>query len=218
MTNLMFGILSLLWLVLCCMTTVPATASERIVFAYENAADLRGFRNALTAFRAACLAQPPTRDLPASLVPEGYMVVTRAVHWWGKEDGSFPDTATLSKTGREDSDLSGGYPIIDFVFPTAKVPDGSCTVRWKRRWIQDYADGARQLSLDMAASLAARVSFYLHATLISKPNDIFAPADRYSDLTTWRTECNATKPSLRSECEFRPGGYRRDAHVSGRGE
>lgn len=193
MANSVFRFLSQSFLFLCCMTTVQATASERIVFPYENAADLRGLVNALTAFRAACLAQPVTRDLPAHLVPEGYLVVTRAVHWWGKEDGSFPDTAILSKTGREDSDLAGGYPIIAYMPPTAKLPDGTCSVRWKRLWVQDYADGARRLSLDMAASLSARVSFYLNATLISKPNEIFSIADRYSDLTKWRTECNKTK-------------------------
>ena len=179
------------------MMMVQATASERIVFPYENAADLRGFVNVLTAFRAACLAQPITRELPASIAPQGYLVVTRSVHWWGKDDGSFSDTAILSKTGREDSDLAGGYPIIDFMLPTAKLPHGACSVSWKRRWVQDYADAARLLSLDMAASLPARVSFYLDATLISKPNGIFSVADRYSDLTTWRTGCNETK-----QCDF----------------
>ncbi|WP_280706370.1 hypothetical protein [Bradyrhizobium sp. BR13661] len=179
------------------MTTVQAAQPEHIVFPYENAADLRGFINLLTAFRAACLAQPVTRDLPANLVPEGYQVVTRAVHWWGKEDASFQDTAILSKTGREDSDLAGGYPIIDFTLPSAKMPDGACSVSWKRKWSQDYADGAPRLSLDMAASLPARVSFYLNATLISKPSDIFAAADRYTDLTTWRTDCNQTR-----RCDF----------------
>ena len=192
MTNSVFRFLSQSFLFLCCMT-VQATPTERIVFPYENAADLRGFLNVLTAFRAACLAQPVTRDLPAHLVPAGYLVVTRAVHWWGKEDGSLRDAAVLSKTGREDSDLAGGHPIIDFMLPTAKLPDGACSVRWKRLWAQDYADGAQRLSLDMAASLSARVSFYLNATLISKPNEIFSAADSYSDLTTWRTECNKTK-------------------------
>jgi hypothetical protein len=193
MANSVFSFLNQFFLFLCCMTTAQAAPYERIVFPYENAADLRGFVNVLTAFRAACLAQPVTRDLPAHLVPEGYLVVTRAVHLWGKEDGSFPDTAILSKTGREDGDLAGGYPIIDFMLPTAKLPDGTCSVRWKRLWAQDYVDGAQRLSLDMAASLSARVSFYLNATLISKPNEIFSVADRYSDLTTWRTECNKTK-------------------------
>ena len=175
---------------------VEAAPSERIVFPYENATDLRGFLNVLTAFRTACLAQPITRDLPANLVPEGYLVVTRAVHLWGEEDRSFPDAAILSKTGREDSDLVGGYPIIDFILPSAKLPDGTCSVRWKRLWVQDYATGAQRLILDMTVSLSARVSFYLNATLISKPNDIFIVADRYSDLTTWRTECNKTKLCL----------------------
>ncbi|MBC9880853.1 hypothetical protein G8O24_26355 [Bradyrhizobium sp. INPA01-394B] len=45
----------------------------------------------------------------------------------------------------------------------------------------------------MAASLPARVSYYLEATLLSKPSDIFAMSDFYSDLTTWRAECSATR-------------------------
>jgi len=181
---------------MCCLTTVQAASLERIAFPYQNAADLRGFLNVLAAFRAACLAQPVTRDLPAKLVPEGYQVVTRAVHVWGKEDGSGPsppDAAILSKTGREDSDLAGGYPIIDFMLPTAKLPDSGCSVRWKRLWVQDYPDGPGWLVLDMAASLPARVSFYLKATLISKPDDVFVVADRYGDVTSWQTECNKTK-------------------------
>lgn len=179
-------------LILCCMT-LHAASAERIVFKYEHAADLRGLVNVLAALRAACLAEPVTSVLPSQLVPNGYQIVTRAVHMWGKEDGSFLDTAILSKTGDEDADIAGGYPIIDFTFPSANLPDGACSVRWKRRWIQDYPDGASRLSLDMAASLAARVSYYLGATLLSKPNDIFAIADSYGDLTTWRTECRATK-------------------------
>jgi hypothetical protein len=199
------------------MTTVQATPSERIVFPYKNAADLRGFLNVLTAFRAACLAQPITRELPARLVPEGYMVVTRAVHLWGKEDGSFPDAAILSKTGREDGDLAGGYPIIDFMLPTAALPDGTCSVRWKRLWLQDYIEGARSLSLDMAASLSARVSFYLNATLISKPNEIFAVADHYSDFSTWRTECNKAKLCrFEVNASFDQSGV--DVTVTSRGE
>lgn len=183
-------------LMMCCLTTVQAAPLERIAFPYQNAADLRGFLNVLAAFRAACLAQPVTRDLPAKLVPEGYQVVTRAVHLWGREDGSgpsLPDAAILSKTGREDSDLADGYPIIDFMLPTTKAPEGGCSVRWKRRWVQDYPDAPGQLVLNMTALLPARLSFYLKATLISKPDDFFAVADRYSDLTSWQTECNKTK-------------------------
>lgn len=197
MANSILRLLGQLFLCSCCMATVQAAPSERIVFPYKNAADLRGLVNVLTAFRAACLTRPVTRDLPARLVPEGYQVVTRAVHWWGKDDGSFPDTAILSKTGREDDDLAGGYPIIDFMLPTAKLPNGACSVRWKRLWSQDYADGAQRLSLDMAASLPARVSFHLGATLLSKPNDVFAVADRYSEFATWRTGCKQAK-----QCEF----------------
>ncbi|WP_218275429.1 hypothetical protein, partial [Pseudomonas sp. GW460-C3] len=83
MANSVLRLLGQSLLCFCCMTTVQAAQPEHIVFPYENAADLRGFINLLTAFRAACLAQPVTRDLPANLVPEGYQVVTRAVHWWG---------------------------------------------------------------------------------------------------------------------------------------
>lgn len=121
--------------------TLPAASAERIAFKHQNAADLRGLVNVLTAFRAACLAEPVTPGLPAQLVPDGYRIVTRSVHMWGREDGSFPDT----------------------------------------------------LSLDMAASLPADVSYYLNATLLSKPNDFFVIADSYGDLTTWRTECRATR-------------------------
>jgi len=203
--------------VLLCCITLHAASAERIVFRYENAADLRGLVNVLTAFRAACLAEPVTSGLPARLVPDGYRIVTRAVHMWGREDGSFPDTAILSKTGGEDSDVAGGYPIVDFMLPTAKLPDGACSVSWKRRWVQDYPDGANRLSLDMAASLPARVSYHLGATLLSKPNDIFAIADSYSALTTWRTECWATKP-CRFDVNARFDQEGIDITVTSRGE
>ncbi|OPY93655.1 hypothetical protein A5906_17865 [Bradyrhizobium sacchari] len=203
-------------LLLCCMT-LHAAAAEHIVFKYGHTADLRGLANVLTAFRSACLAEPVTASLPAQLLPDGYRIVTRAVHMWGKEDGSFPDTAILSKTGDEDGDIAGGYPIIDFMLPTAKLPDGACSVRWKRRWAQDYPDGASRLSLDMAASLAARVSYYLDATLTSKPNDIFAIAGSYSDLTTWRTGCRATKP-CRFDVNARFDQEGVDLTVTSRGE
>jgi hypothetical protein len=198
-------------------TTTARAQPDHIVFPYKNAADLRGFINLLTAFRAACLAQPVTPDLPARLVPEGYLVVTRAVHWWGKDDASFQDTAILSKTGREDSDLAGGYPIVDFTFPTARIPGGACSVSWRRLWSQDYPDGAERLALDMAASLPARVSYYLNATLVSKPNDIFVVTDRYSDLTIWRADCNQAK-----RCDFEVNAsfdqQRIDITMTSRGE
>ena len=178
---------------LLCGMTLQASAAERIVFKFENAADLRGLVNVLAAFRTACLAEPVTAALPGKLIPDGYRLVSRATHVWGKEDASVPAAAILSKTGDEDSDIAGGYPIIDFMLPTAKLPDGACSVIWKRRWAQDYPGGAPQLPLDMAASLPARVSYYLGATLLSKPDDHFAVADRYSDLTNWRTECHASK-------------------------
>jgi hypothetical protein len=199
MVNSLFRFLGQSFLFLCCMTTAQATPPERIVFPYGNAADRLGFFSVLAAFRAACLAQPVTRDLPARLVPEGYQVVSRAVHWWGTEEPLLPKAAILSKTGREDSDIAGGYPIIDFMLPTAENPDGSCEVRWKRRWDQDYPDGDPDgvLRLDMAASLPARVSWYLNATLIDGSVAGFYKADSYFLFNLWRTEC--TKATL---CRF----------------
>jgi hypothetical protein len=202
MINSIFLFLTQSLLFLCCMTTAQAEPPERTVFPYENTADARGLLNVLTAFRAACLAQPVTGDLPARLVPESYQVVTRDVHLRGtKVLPPLPDTAILSKTGREDSDLAGGYPIIDFDFPYTDLPDdGDCKVRWKRRWDQDHPDGdpggARRL--DMAALLPARVSFYVKATLISNPDSSPGPsfyvADSYPWLfSKWRTECYKTK-------------------------
>ena len=41
----------------------------------------------------------------------------------------------------------------------------------------------------MEAQLRARVSFYLHAVLITQPDWLFQLADRYSSLTKWKTNC-----------------------------
>ena len=185
--------IALIWSLVSGQTSL--TTPGRIVFPFENAADLRGFLNVLQAFRLACLSRPLTRDLPARLVPVGYQVVTRDAHWWGKDEGAYPDTAILSKTGREDSDMAGGYPIIDLMLPTDKVPNGGCSIRWKRSW--DQAEAARRLALDLTASLPARVSFHLHAVLVSQPDQIFELADRYSTFSTWLTPCLETR-----ECSF----------------
>ena len=50
---------------------------------------------------------------------------------------------------------------------------------------------------DLAASLPAHVSFHLDAVLTSRPDEMFALADRYAALTTWRTQCLNGK-----ECTF----------------
>ena len=168
---------------------------DRIVFAFEHGADLRGVLNVLQAFRYACLRQPLTPDLPARLVPAGYQVITRDVHWWGKDEGKFPDTAILSRTGREDSDIAGGYPVIDLTLPGEKLPSGKCIVEWKRAW--DMASAGQRMSLDLAASLPAHVSFHLGAVLMSRPDQRFDLADRYTSLTTWKTPCLDAR-----ECTF----------------
>jgi hypothetical protein len=170
--------------------------SDRIVFPFEHSADLRGVLNVFEAFRFACLRHPLTADLPARLVPAGYQVVTRDAHWWGKDEGQFRDTAILSRTGREDSDIAGGYPIIDLMLPTEKLPNGTCSARWKRAW--EPANASQRMSLDLAASLPARVSFHLGSVLISQPDQSFDLADRYASLTTWKTPCLNAK-----ECTFR---------------
>src|SRR5262245_51908185 len=84
-TSLMVGDASLV-----AQTSPPD--SDRIVFQFEHSADLRGVLNVFQAFQLACLRQPLTRALPIRLVPSGYQVVTRDVHWWGKDQGAFPDT------------------------------------------------------------------------------------------------------------------------------
>ena len=179
--------------------------SDRIVFPFEHSADLRGVLNVFQAFQLACLRQPLTRDLPARLVPDGYQVVTRDVHWWGKDEGAFPDTAILSRTGREDSDIAGGYPIVDLMLPTEKLPNGRCSVDWKRSW--EPANAAQRMSLDLAASLAARVSFHLRSVLISQPDQMFVLADRYGSLTTWMTPCwNANECTFQVRAAFNSEG------------
>lgn len=161
--------------------------SDRIVFRFEHSADLRGVLNVFEAFQRACLRQPLTRDLPARLVPAGYRIVTRDVHWWGKDEGKFPGTAILSRTGREDDDIAGGYPVIDLALPSEKLPNRMCSVAWKRAW--EPASAGARMSLDLGASLAAHVSFHLRAVLVSRPDDIFALSDRYGSLTTWTSPC-----------------------------
>lgn len=161
---------------------------ERFDFPYKNFSDLRGILNVFSAFRRACLDQPVTRDLPARLVPEDYLIVTPEFHWWGK-DNSPPSHATiLSKTGREEEDFVGGHPIVEFRMPNVKKPNGHCSVIWKRKW--DYPDNqVPNVMLGTAVRLDSQVSFRLEATLVSVPHDGFRLSDKYFFHSEWRAPC-----------------------------
>jgi hypothetical protein len=166
--------------------TPPADA-DRIVFQHQHTGDLRGVLNVFHAFQLACLRQALTRDLPARLVPEGYQVVRRDAYWFGKDEGQFPHTAILSRTGDSDRDLAGGYPVIDLTLPNEKAPDGMCSVEWKRAWA--FPDAWERMSLDLAASLPAHISYHLGAVLVTQPEWVFQRADRYFHVATWKTSC-----------------------------
>jgi hypothetical protein len=174
--------------------TSPADA-DRIVFRHELKGDWRGVLNVFHAFQLACLRQPLTPDLPARLVPEGYQVVRRDAYWFGKDEGQFPHTAILSRTGDSDRDLAGGYPVIDLTLPNEKAPDGMCSVEWKHPW--DFPDAWERMSLDLAALLPSHLSSYFRAVLVTQPEWVFRRADRYFHVATWKTSCRNDK-----ECTF----------------
>jgi hypothetical protein len=94
----------------------------------------------------------------------------------------------LSKTGREQDDWDGGHPFVTFSMPSQENADGLCSVAWKRAW--DYADDRERLALGMFGIFDAQVSYYLKATLNSKPDDMFFP-DRtdYAGTSDWYTWC-----------------------------
>lgn len=167
--------------------SLPAVP-ERISFPHDNVTDLRGYLNAFAAFRRGCLDYPVTAALPEQIVPDGYQVVTPDVHWWGEESGAFPFVKILSKTGREESDLAGGHPIIELTMPADDRPNGACKVVWKRGW--DYpADQVGDILFKMAVLFDARVSYYLASMRASRPVDGFQIADKYPIFSEWMTGC-----------------------------
>jgi len=166
----------------------PLPEPQRIVFPHENVSDLRGILNVFTAFRQACLEQPVTPDLAEKLAPEGYRVVTSSFHLWGTKDGDRSRTLVLSKTGDEERDFAGGYPIVTLSMPTDNRPDGDCKVYWRRAW--DYGDdGAKTVVLHTGVMFNSWVSYYLKAILISRPDDGFVKAKRYGMVSDWLTPC-----------------------------
>lgn len=172
------------------------TAPQRFSFPFKNTSDLRGILNVFSAFRRACLDQPVTRDLPASLVPDDYRIVSFKSHLFGKDESGVQNTAILSKTGLEESDFAGGHPIINFTMPDDKRPNGHCSVVWKRGW--DYADEhVPKIMRDTAVRLDAHVSFRLEAILRSTPDAVFQPSERYGLYSEWATPCRGE-----SVCSF----------------
>lgn len=181
-----------------CLLLIPgaAHATERIVFAHENKSDLRGVLNTFATFRTACLDQPVREGLAEALLPEGYMIVSSAFHLWGSEEGAIAGVKVLSKTGSEEDDFAGGYPIIRLRLPTAEMPDGECRVEWERAW--DYDAGVDQIATSMAALFDSWTSYYLEAILDTKPETSFLPGEVYGAYTDWRTPCWDT-----SVCRFK---------------
>ncbi|WP_157188124.1 hypothetical protein [Nitratireductor pacificus] len=167
--------------------TALSAEPERVTFAHENASDLRGILNVFEMFRTACLAQPVTRDLPRKLLPEGYRVVPAGLHALGLETGAEPKAVVLSKTGDEETDFAGGHPYVELGFPTHAAPSGTCRVAWKRGW--DYSEGVQDIMTSVAVRFDAWLSFQLKAVRVSRPEDGFAQADRYSLVSNWAAPC-----------------------------
>lgn len=166
-----------------------------------NVSDLRGVLNVFGAFAAACLDQPVTRDLPEALLPEGYKIVSLGSHLFGVDTEDRSDTAVLTKTGSEEGDWKGGYPIVRFTMPSEAEPAGGCSVAWKRAW--DDPDARDALMLDLVARLEARVSYELEAILTSDPLDLYEPpAEAGGDVTHWLTSCWDN-----NDCTFAVAGF-----------
>lgn len=184
----LFGVLGIALASLLLFGQATSSAPQRISFPFKNASDLRGIYNVFSAFRQACLDQPVTRDLPASLVPDDYKIVSSLFHMYGEGESAVKNVAILSRTGSEDEDFAGGHPIVSLTMPGEGNPNGRCSIGWKRTW--DYAqDQVPKIMHDTAVRLDAHVSFRLAAYLISKPLPSFRHSERYSLFTEWAAPC-----------------------------
>lgn len=158
------------------------------LFPYEHTSYLYGVLNTLNGFRLACLRQPVTRDLPAKIVPDDYRVVTFAAHMGWEKDGQFADRmAILSKTGLEQDDWDNGFPIVDFTMPRDTDKDGRCGLVWKRPW--DERESGKTSSISMAALLDARISYYLSAVRLSRPDWTWKPVAPFGGVSHWVARC-----------------------------
>ena len=187
----------LFWLLLLAAAwTMPAAQSashaEPITFPHENASDLRGVLNVFAAFKRACLDQPVTQDLPDTLLPEGYRVVSSTFHLFGEEQGRRSARSILSRTGTEEGDFAEGHPIIDLNPPRDGSSDGSCRVVWNRAW--DYPEPLDDIIFDLAAVLDAWISYELRAFRVSRPESAFAVSRSYHFLSEWAAPCWKEEP------------------------
>lgn len=180
------------------MTAFAASADEaapkkpeRIVFPFKNAPDLRGVLNLLEAYRIACLAQAPTAEVADALLPEGYKVVTMGQYMWGEEVETLKDTAVLTMTGSEETDMEQGFPAIELKLPNEKRAEGNCKVSWNHPW--NEGDDIKQLSTAMAATLASQISFNLHAILLTRPDSGFTPSDNFGIVQNWVAICDRSR-------------------------
>ena len=187
----------------------PPSEPQRLSFPFKNKSDFRGIYNVFSSFRRACLDQPVTRDLPASLVPDGFKIVTPGFHLFGEDNGGVKNVAILSKTGLEEDDFAGGHPIVRFTMPADNQSNGHCSIDWNRSW--DYAvEHVPKIMDDTAARLDAHISFRLKAFLTSKPSPSFQRSKRYSLYSEWATPCwgeNICSFSLMTQLDPKRGIY-----------
>ncbi|MAS15558.1 MAG: hypothetical protein CMH69_19980 [Nitratireductor sp.] len=169
------------------LSTVSAEPA-RIIFAHKNWSDLRGVLNVFEAARAACLAQPVTKDLPKQLLPEGYEIVSSSLHALGFETGSEPKAVVLSRTGDEANDYAeGAPPYVELTFATDAAPSGGCRVAWRRKW--DYSQDVDRIMDSMAVLFDPWFSYALKAVRVSRPDDGFTAQEQYSLLSEWAVPC-----------------------------
>lgn len=211
--NILSGTRALLMLV--CSTshgfpseTLPTArasgASSRIFFRYPGGLGLAGVLNTATAFRDACLRQDWSEDLPERLVPEGYRVVSRDIYWWGKDEGALPRAAILSRTGSEDGDKAGGFPTVDMMPKTDKMPRGSCTATWNGGWPGGAAATRRTEAVDLAAMTPLQVAYVLQATPAEQPADAVRIEDRQAGRLNLASDCFSGRCGIRTAWEFGP--------------
>ena len=174
----------------------PHAQAEPLKFPYKNQSDLRGVLNAFHAFKHACLDRATQEDLPTSIRPEGYRIVTFNQHM-GFEEGEWKEGTpwkilALSRTGTEEGDWSEGEVIIHLSAPREGREAGGCRVDWHRGW--DYAEGVENLALGLYGVMDAQISYRMEAFRNSPPEDAFLPDPDFSGVSEWYTWCWDGRP------------------------
>ncbi|TYC48286.1 hypothetical protein FMN50_27280 [Rhodobacterales bacterium] len=184
-----------LWALVCLFQPLASRAEEprRIEFPYVHASDLRGILNIFHAFKRACLEQPVSEGLAERILPADYRIVSIGTYVLGNPSAPMTGTRFLSRTGDEEKDRAGGYPLIQLTLPSDKTPDGRCQVTWNRKW--DYPpDDLPRIMLSMAGTLNAQISYRLEAILTSVPEDSFLAGENYGVFGEWVTWCWEDQP------------------------